>query len=72
VAGEDTVLTAEMKISYVRGARGAALIARAEVVHAGSVLITARCDILDRAGGGEKICATALGTIARRHMKAHS
>jgi uncharacterized protein (TIGR00369 family) len=65
VAG-DTVLTAEMTINYVRAARGDELVARAEVVHAGATLVTVRCEILDPGGEGERICAVAQGTVARR------
>ncbi|ABD11589.1 phenylacetic acid degradation protein [Frankia sp. CcI156] len=67
VAG-DAVLTSEMKINYLRGARGDELIARAEVVHAGSTLVTVRCEVFDRGGDrdGERLCAVALGTVARR------
>jgi acyl-coenzyme A thioesterase PaaI-like protein len=52
--------------NYVRAARGDELIARAEVVHAGSALVTVRCDIFDRHADGEYLCAIAQGTIARR------
>lgn len=65
VAG-DAVLTTEMKINYVRGARGDELVARAEVVHAGSTLVTVRCEVFDRAESGERLCAVALGTVVRR------
>lgn len=65
VAGA-SVLTAEMKINYVRGTKGDELLARAQVVHAGSTLITVRCDILDRGTDGERLCAVAQGTIVRR------
>jgi uncharacterized protein (TIGR00369 family) len=61
-----TVLTAEMKINYLRPATGTELVARASVVHAGSLLVIVRCDILDRGEDGEKLCAVAQGTIARR------
>lgn len=40
--------------------------ARAEVVHPGSALVVVRCEILDRAGDGERLCAIAQGTVARR------
>ncbi|WP_462186922.1 MULTISPECIES: PaaI family thioesterase [unclassified Frankia] len=67
IAG-DAVLTSEMKINYIRGARGDELITRAEVVHAGSTLVTVRCEVFDRGGygDGERLCAVALGTVARR------
>lgn len=62
------VWTAEVKVNYLRGVRGRELVARAEVVHAGSRLVVARCDLFDRAvDGGERLCAAAQGTIALRH-----
>lgn len=68
VAGAN-VLTAEMKINYVRGATGTELVARAAVVHAGSSLVTVRCEIFDRTATGEQLCALAQGTIARTVAK---
>jgi len=65
VAG-DRVLTAELKINYVRPARGEELVAQATVIHAGSTLVTVRCDILARNGDQEQLVAIAQGTIAAR------
>ncbi|HEX7045457.1 MAG TPA: PaaI family thioesterase [Burkholderiales bacterium] len=59
------VVTSEYKINYVRPAIGEALIARASVVHAGRTQAVCRCDVYVSADGTEKLCATALGTIAR-------
>ncbi|HEX7045922.1 MAG TPA: PaaI family thioesterase [Burkholderiales bacterium] len=59
------VVTSEYKINYVRPAIGEALIARASVVHAGRTQAVCRCDVYVSADGEEKLCATALGTIAR-------
>jgi uncharacterized protein (TIGR00369 family) len=65
VAG-DSVLTAEMKINYLRGARGNQLIARAAVAHSGSTLVIVRCEVFDLDTAGEQLCAIAQGTVARR------
>ena len=62
----DSVLTAEMKINYVRGARGGHLVARADVVHSGSTLVIVSCEVLDRDNAGDRLCAIAQGTVARR------
>jgi uncharacterized protein (TIGR00369 family) len=59
------VVTAELKINYVRPAVGSALIARASTIHAGRTQAVVRCDVCDVADGSEKICATALGTIRK-------
>lgn len=59
------VLTAEMKVNYVAGARGAQLEARATVVNAGKRLVTVRCDVFDVDGDTSRLCAVAQGTVAR-------
>lgn len=58
------VVTSEFKINYVRPARGDALVARASVVHAGRTQAVCRCDVFASEPGGERLCATAQGTIA--------
>lgn len=59
------VLTSEYKINYLRPASGEKLVARATVVYAGKRQAVCRCDVLSvDAGGEEKLCATAQGTIA--------
>jgi len=58
------VVTSEFKINYVRPALGHRAIARAEVVHAGKRQAVCRCDVFVLDGDGEKLAATALGTIA--------
>ena len=58
------VVTAEFKINYVRPATGTRLVARATVVHAGKRQAVCRCDVFAAADGGERLVATALGTIA--------
>jgi uncharacterized protein (TIGR00369 family) len=62
----DSVLTVEMKINYLRAARGEEIRARAEVVHAGSSLVVACCEITDWTGDERRLCAIAQGTIAHR------
>lgn len=59
------VVTAEMKINYVRPAVGDRLVARAHAVHAGRTQAVCRCDVFAVAGGEEKLCAVAQGTIAQ-------
>ena len=58
------VVTSEYKINYVRPAVGDWLVARATAVHAGRTQAVCRCDVYVLAGGTEKLCAVAQGTIA--------
>jgi uncharacterized protein (TIGR00369 family) len=58
------VVTSEFKINYVRPAVGQRAIARAAVVHAGKRQAVCRCDVFVKDEDGEKLVATALGTIA--------
>lgn len=58
------VVTAEFKINFLRPGAGEALIARASVVSSGRTQAVTRCDIFAVRAGEEKLCATALGTIA--------
>lgn len=58
------VVTSEFKINYVRPAIGRRAIARAQVVHAGKRQAVCRCDVFAQDENGEKLVATALGTIA--------
>jgi uncharacterized protein (TIGR00369 family) len=60
------VVTAEYKINYVRPAVGERLVARAEAVAVSRSQAVCRCDVFAVAGGQEKLCAVAQGTIARR------
>ena len=60
------VVTAELKINYLRPAVGVALVARATTIHSGRTQAVARCDIYVSDGETEKLCATALGTIRKR------
>ena len=59
------VVTSEFKINHVRPALGTRLAARASVVHAGRNQAVCRCDVFACDDEGERLCATALGTITR-------
>ena len=59
------VVTSEMKINYLRPAQGEHIVARARVVHAGSTQAVCRCEVFVSKDGEERLCAVALGTIAR-------
>jgi uncharacterized protein (TIGR00369 family) len=62
--GPDSV-TAEMKINYLRPARGAAIVARANAAHAGRRQAVCRCDVFVLGDdGSETLCALAQGTVA--------
>lgn len=58
------VVTSEFKINYLRPAKGAALTARATVVHCGRTQAVCRCDVF-MLHDKEILCATAQGTIVR-------
>ncbi|HEX5515053.1 MAG TPA: PaaI family thioesterase [Gammaproteobacteria bacterium] len=59
------VVTSEFKINYMRPALGSHLIARASVIHAGKSQAVCRCDVLTLSEQGERLCATAQGTISK-------
>jgi uncharacterized protein (TIGR00369 family) len=59
------VVTSEYKINYLRPAVGERLLARARTVHVGSSQAVCQCEIVVVAGGVEKLCAVAQGTIAK-------
>jgi uncharacterized protein (TIGR00369 family) len=59
------VLTAEMKINYLKPAVGEHLIARAVTISAGRNQGVSRCDIFAVKNGVEKLCAAAQGTIMK-------
>lgn len=59
------VVTAEMKLNYVRPAIGELLIARAASLSAGKTQGIARCDIFIVKDGEEKLCAAAQGMVMR-------
>ncbi|NUZ08230.1 PaaI family thioesterase [Piscinibacter koreensis] len=60
------VVTSEYKINYLRPALGERLLARAEALHVGRSQAVCRCEIVAVGAAGEKLCAVAQGTIARR------
>ena len=57
------VVTSEFKINYVRPATGHALVARANVIHAGKTHAVCRCEVFSLGDDGEVMCAVAQGTI---------
>lgn len=59
------VVTAEFKINYLRPALGDCLAARATVIHSGRQQAVCRCDVFVIDTEGERLCATAQGTISR-------
>lgn len=59
------VVTSEFKINYLRPALGDQLAARATVVHAGKHQAVCRCDVFVIDAQGERLCATAQGTISK-------
>lgn len=58
------IVTAEMKINYVRPAVGEMLIARAQAIACGRSQAVTRCDVFVVKDGKEKLCAAAQGTIS--------
>ena len=56
------VLTVEIKVNYLRPARGPELLARGEVVHAGRRLAVCRAEMWE----GDHRVALAQGTVARK------
>lgn len=62
----EDALTLEMKLNYVRPARGSRLVARATVVHSGKRQAIVRCDVFDVNAQGEQLCAVAQGTVSRK------
>ena len=64
------VLTSEFKINFLRPARGEELVARGSEISAGRRQAVTRCDIVAVQGGGEKLVATALGTIVTADVPA--
>ena len=60
------VVTSEYKINYLRPAVGERLVARARAAHVSRSQAVCQCEIFDLSEGGEKLCAIAQGTIARK------
>ena len=58
------VVTSELKINFVRPAKGETLIARAEVVATSKRQCVVRCDVLTLEGDRETLVAVLQGTIA--------
>jgi uncharacterized protein (TIGR00369 family) len=61
------VLTAEMKINYLRPAVGDVLIARAWTISHGRSQGVSRCDVFAVKDGAERLCAAAQGTVMKSH-----
>jgi uncharacterized protein (TIGR00369 family) len=61
--GGEKVRTVDLTINDLRAAHGQELVARAAVLHRGSRLIVARCDLFDREEHEEIRCAAAQGTV---------
>jgi uncharacterized protein (TIGR00369 family) len=59
------VVTAEMKINYLRPAVGEMLIARAWTLSAGRSQGVSRCDVFVVQDGNERLCAAAQGTVMK-------
>lgn len=57
------VVTSEFKINYVRPGGGNALMARANVIHAGKTQAACRREVFSLSDVGEVLCAVAQGTI---------
>jgi uncharacterized protein (TIGR00369 family) len=57
------VVTAEMKINYIRPAVGELLIARSQALSAGRTQAVTRCEVFVVKDGVERLCAAAQGTI---------
>ena len=60
------IVTAEYKINYLRPALGTELIARGQVLSAGSSQAVTRCEVYMVLDGTERLCAAAQGTIMVR------
>jgi len=59
------MVTLEMKVNYVAGAKGKALRAVADVVRAGSRTAVVRCEVKTDRG---EVCAVGLGTFISRRV----
>ena len=63
------VVTAEMKINYVRPAIGERLVARAQALATGRSQSVCRCEVYAISAGEEKLVALAQATIAHAAQK---
>jgi uncharacterized protein (TIGR00369 family) len=71
VLGRD-VVTADVKLNYLRPARGAELLAQATVVHVGQLVAVCRCDVVAvETDGTRTTCVAAQGSalLARAATK---
>jgi uncharacterized protein (TIGR00369 family) len=68
LAFHGTVLTAEFKLNFLRPGVGQRVIARGSLINATRSQAVVRADIFVVNDQVEKICATALGTIANRQV----
>jgi uncharacterized protein (TIGR00369 family) len=59
------VLTADMKLNYIRPAVGDVLIARARTLSFGRTQGVSRCEIYALQDGAERMCAAGQGTVLR-------
>lgn len=60
---QGNVVTSEMKLNYIRPAKGTALIARASALSTGRTQAVVRCEIYSVDNGAERLCAAGQGTI---------
>ena len=60
------VVTSEYKINYVRPAIGERLVARAHAAHVSRSQAVCQCEVYAIGAEGEKLCAIAQGTVARK------
>jgi len=61
VEKEDFITTVEMKINYLKPAKGREIVAEAQIIHRGSVIATGDVEVKDAAGN---VIARALATYA--------
>ena len=61
-----SVGTAEFKMNVLLRAEGDALIARATVIHTGKIQAVCRCEVFLVGPQGERLCASAQGTVVRK------
>lgn len=59
------VLTAEIKVNFLRPAVGEKLVVRAKALVAGRIQGVSRCEIYVVADGVERLCAAAQGSVLR-------
>ncbi|WP_418502629.1 PaaI family thioesterase [Flagellimonas sp.] len=67
---ESYLTTVELKVNYLTPAVGEMLVARAQVVKNGRILMVVRSDIFTVSNGKETLVATSLVTLMRLALKA--